>query len=136
MKRNLLCATFVLLLSAGAAWAQPPRVSRSERPALRRDTVRSDFGEAEVLRRIDSLASRSLWQPDYRSMEPLPVQPVVSMSSVVAIREEQLPRQVRVVDNMTLLGPHFVLSNGQAWNWGPYPDSFLDARTISLPMPR
>nr|WP_295897118.1 hypothetical protein [uncultured Alistipes sp.] len=98
--------------------------------------MRSDFGEAEVLRRIDSLASRSLWQPDYRSMEPLPVQPVVSMSSVVAIREEQLPRQVRVVDNMTLLGPHFVLSNGQAWNWGPYPDSFLDARTISLPMPR
>ena len=77
MKRNLLCAAFVLLLSAGAAWAQPPRVSRSERPALRRDTVRSDFGEAEVLRRIDSLASRSLWQPDYRSMEPLPVQPVV-----------------------------------------------------------
>ena len=62
MKRNLLCAAFVLLLSAGAAWAQPPRVSRSERPALRRDTVRSDFGEAEVLRRIDSLASRSPWQ--------------------------------------------------------------------------
>ena len=136
MKRNLLCAAFVLLLSAGAAWAQPPRVSRSERPALRRDTVRSDFGEAEVLRRIDSLARRSLWQPDYRSMEPLPVQPVVSRSSVVARREEQHPRPVRVVDNMMILDPHLVLPKGQAWNWGPYPDSFLDARTISLPMPR
>ena len=136
MNRNLLCAAFVLLLSSGAPWAQPPRVSRSERPALRRDTVRSDFGEAEVLRRIDSLASRSLWQPDYRSMAPLPVQPVVSLSSVVALRGGPPPRPVRGADNMTLLGPHFVLSNGQAWNWGPYPDSFLDARTISLPMPR
>ena len=36
---------------------------------------------------------------------------------------------------LTLLGPRFMLSNGQASNWGPYPDSYLDARTISLPMP-
>lgn len=48
----------------------------------------------------------------------------------------ELPARVMVLDNNTLrLGSRFGLSNGQAWNWGPYPDSFLDARTLSFPMP-
>ena len=31
------------------------------------------------------------------------------------------------------LGPRFTLSNGQAWNWSPFPDAYLDARTLSFP---
>ena len=27
-------------------------------------------------------------------------------------------------------------TNGQAWNWSPFPDAYLDARTLSFPMPR
>lgn len=56
--------------------------------------------------------------------------------SVVLTPSRNLPGRVMVLDNNTLrLGSHFGLSNGQAWNWGPYPDSFLDARTLSFPMP-
>ena len=56
---------------------------------------------------------------------------------VEVIQKENLPSRVTVIDNNSLrLGPHFNLSNGQAWNWSPFPDAFLDARTLSFPMPR
>lgn len=85
----------------------------------------------------DSLAHMSPWKPDYEAMEPLSVKPVVSMTSVVVIKRENLPARVTVIDNNTLrLGRYFNLSNGQAWNWSPFPDAFLDARTLSFPMPR
>lgn len=85
----------------------------------------------------DSLAHMSPWKPDYEAMEPLPVKPTVSMSSVVVIKRENLPAHVTVIDNNTLrLGRYFNLSNGQAWNWSPFPDAYLDARTLSFPMPR
>jgi len=85
----------------------------------------------------DSLALLSPWSPDFRTMEPIRTRPAVSMTSVVELRQENLPRRITVIDNNTLrLGEHFNLSNGQAWNWGPYPNSFLDARTLSFPLPR
>ena len=59
------------------------------------------------------------------------------MTSVVVIHKENLPSRVTVIDNNTLrLGRHFTISNGQAWNNGSFPDAFLDARTISMPLPR
>ena len=58
----------------------------------------------------DSLAHMSPWKPDYKTMAPVRTKPTVSMTSVVV--------------------------NGQAWNWSPFPDAFLDARTLSFPMPR
>lgn len=139
-ERTLLQAALTLLLALGCAGtvaAQPPRDDQPATRFFRRDTVPNDFGEQEVLHRLDSLASWSRHYVDYRyyEPEPEPVQPVVPMSSVVVVTREQLPRRVHVIDNMTLLGPRFMLSNGQASNWGPYPDSYLDARTISLPMP-
>lgn len=139
-EKTLLQAALTLLLAAGTAGtvaAQQPHHGQPEERFFRNDTVPNDFGEREVLHRLDSLASWSRHYVDYRYYEPEPdpVRPVVPMSSVVVITREQLPRRVHVIDNMTLLGPHFMLSNGQASNWGPYPDSYLDARTISLPMP-
>ena len=47
---------------------------------------------------------------------------------------ERLPAHVYVLgDNTLRLGPRWILSNGQASNWGTMPDARLDARTLSFP---
>ena len=47
-----------------------------------------------------------------------------------------LPEHIRVINNIILqLGGYVNLTNGQAWIWGPPPGSYLDARTLSLPLP-
>ena len=85
--------------------------------------------------RRDSTRTSGFTLPD--SMAPVRTKPTVSMTSVVVIQKENLPSRITVIDNNTLrLGQHFNLSNGQAWNWSPFPDAFLDARTLSFPMPR
>ena len=76
-------------------------------------------------------------RPDYRTAEFERPAPAVSMTSVVIIPQHALPARVTVLDNNTLrMGQHFNISNGQAGNWGPFPDAYLDARTLSFPMPR
>lgn len=83
----------------------------------------------------DSLARRTPWHPDYRNADAFTPRPVVSMTSVIVM--PKLPSSVMVLNNNSLrLGQNFTISNGQAWNWGPYPNSFLDARTLSMPLPR
>lgn len=85
----------------------------------------------------DSLGVLAPWTPDFRSMEPIRTSPLVSMASVVEIQLENRPRHIVVIDNNTLrLGRYFNLSNGQAWHWGPFLNAYLDARTLSFPMPR
>ena len=85
----------------------------------------------------DSMTHMRYWRPDYETMEPLEIQPAVSMTSLVLVPMNNLPSKVRVTENNSLrLIPHITLSNGQAWNWGAFPDSYLDARTLSFPMPR
>lgn len=85
----------------------------------------------------DSLAHLSPWQPDYRAQGKMKVKPSVTMTSVVVIQQENLPARVTVLNNNTLrLGRHFTISNGQAWNNGSFPDAYLDARTLSMPLPR
>ncbi len=129
MKRHTFLAA-IALFAVLAATAQLP-----ERPIeFKPDTVRHMTPGFTL---PDSLAHMSPWKPDYRTMTPLKTKPAVSMTSVVVIQRENLPSRVTVIDNNTLrLGPHFNLSNGQAWNWGPFPDAYLDARTLSFPMPR
>ena len=124
MRKMLLAA--VALAVAVAASAQEPKFD------FKRDTTRTS-GFALP----DSLAHMSPWKPDYKTMAPVKTKPTVSMTSVVVIQKENLPSRSTVIDNNTLrLGPHFTLSNGQAWNWSPYPDAYLDARTLSFPLPR
>ena len=129
MKRHFMMAA-VALFATWAALAQDPEPRFDFKP----DTVRHTTPGFTL---PDSLAHMSPWKPDYRTMAPLKTKPVVSMTSVVVIQRENLPSRVTVIDNNTLrLGPHFNLSNGQAWNWGPFPNAYLDARTLSFPMPR
>lgn len=127
MKREILLAA-VALFAALTVSAQEPEPKFELKP----DTVRHTHPGFTL---PDSLAHMSPWKPDYRTMAPLGTKPAVSMTSVVVIQKENLPSRVTVIDNNTLrLGSHFNLSNGQAWNWSPFPDAFLDARTLSFPM--
>ena len=134
MRKMLLAAA--ALAVALAASAQEPKFD------FRRDSTRtSGFTLPDSLRNKfelpDSLAHLSPWKPDYRAEGRMKVKPSVTMTSVVVIQKENLPSRITVIDNNTLrLGQHFNLSNGQAWNWSPFPDAFLDARTLSFPMPR
>lgn len=124
MRKMLFAA--VALVVALAASAQEPKFD------FKRDTTRLPGFTLP-----DSMAHLSPWKPDYRTMAPIRTKPTVSMTSVVVIQRENLPSRVTVIDNNTLrLGGHFTLSNGQAWNWSPFPDAYLDARTLSFPMPR
>ena len=124
MRKMLLAA--VALVVALAASAQEPKFD------FKRDTTRLPGFTLP-----DSVAHLSPWKPDYRTMAPIRTKPTLSMTSVVVIQKENLPSRVTVIDNNTLrLGGHFTLSNGQAWNWSPFPDAYLDARTLSFPMPR
>ena len=124
MRKMLFAA--VALVVALAASAQEPKFD------FKRDTTRLPGFTLP-----DSVAHLSPWKPDYRMMAPIRTKPTVSMTSVVVIQRENLPSRVTVIDNNTLrLGGHFTLSNGQAWNWSPFPDAYLDARTLSFPMPR
>lgn len=126
MKRMFILAA--ALLAALAISAQEPNKFGLKKP----DSPRS--GKYEL---PDSLAHLSPWKPDYRAEGRMKVKPSVTMTSVVVIHKENLPSRVTVIDNNTLrLGRHFTISNGQAWNNGSFPDAFLDARTISVPLPR
>ena len=126
MKRMFILAA--ALLAALAISAQEPNKFGLKKP----DSPRS--GKYEL---PDSLAHLSPWKPDYRAEGRMKVKPSVTMTSVVVIHKENLPSRVTVIDNNTLrLGRHFTISNGQAWNNGSFPDAFLDARTISMPLPR
>ena len=125
MKRMFILAA--ALLAALAISAQEPNKFGLKKP----DSPRSGTYELP-----DSLRKK-FELPDYRAEGRMKVKPSVTMTSVVVIHKENLPSRVTVIDNNTLrLGRHFTISNGQAWNNGSFPDAFLDARTISVPLPR
>lgn len=123
-----------MLIAAAALFSVLTATAQEQKPFeyIRRDTTRN-----KGFKLPDSLAHLSPWREDYRTMSPVKTKPTVSMTSVVVIQKENLPSRVTVIDNNTLrLGRHFTIGNGQAWNNGPFPDAFLDARTLSMPMPR
>ena len=136
MKRMFILA--VALLAALAISAQEPNkfgLKNPIRPA--RGSMSFPIRSVTSSSFPDSLAHLSPWKPDYRAEGKMKVKPSVTMTSVVVIQKENLPSRVTVIDNNTLrLGRHFTISNGQAWNNGSFPDAFLDARTISMPLPR
>lgn len=128
----------VALFAAFSLSAQEPGRFRLVRPdSTRTGSFRLPDSLRVEMSVPDSLAHMSPWKTDFRTAAPMKVKPAVSMTSVVVIHKEDLPSRVTVIDNNTLrLGRHFTISNGQAWNNGSFPDAFLDARTISVPLPR
>ena len=125
--RKMLLAVLALAAALTALAQQPPELRR-ERP---------DSTRLRELEYPDSMTHMRYWRPDYETIEPLEIPPAVSITSLVLVPMNNLPSKVRVTENNSLrLIPHITLSNGQAWNWGAFPDSYLDARTLSFPMPR
>ena len=64
--------------------------------------------------------------------------PAVTMSSAVIypqLRTAPSRAKVFVMPDNTLNIRHINISNGSAGNWGSYPGSLLDARTLSFPAP-
>lgn len=61
-----------------------------------------------------------------------PVEIVAPMSSVVQIQLKNKPRKIDIIPYKVRSG-WFSISNGQAQNWGSFPDAYLDARTLSFP---
>lgn len=113
------------------------------RPAAAQEPSKYRFAPADSLpaelhfETYDSLARHRPYSPDFRAAEPGEAVPAVSMTSVAVIPQNALPARVTVLDNNTLrMGRHFNISNGKAENWGPFPDAYLDARTLSFPLPR
>ncbi len=76
--------------------------------------------------------------PDTRPLiGNLRLQPLVPGSSIQRLEVQGLPTRIYVLNNITLqIGGYVNLTNGQAWIFGPYPASKLDARTLSMPLPR
>lgn len=124
MKKVLIvAAALVALRFAAAQEPQPFEI-------VPRDTT-------QVFQLPDSLVHLTPWHPDFRTMSPVRTQPAVTMTSVVLVPQEHLPKRIAVLDDNSLrLGHHVVISNGQAWTNGVFLDAFLDARTLSFPLPR
>ena len=131
MKKGI--SLLAALAAAAAVSAQEPRTSGlPQADSLRIDTMH------RAVPTLSDTAPRHAFRIPVWMMEPAhprKFNPAVSMTSVI-LRPEP-PRKVTVIGNNTLhAGGHFTVSNGQAWNWSPFPDAYLDARTLSFPMPR
>ena len=112
---------------------------RAQEPARADVTVPRQHFELEF-RIPDSLMLRwnpeLAWEGEPQEEAAWQLQHVAPMSSVVVILREHLPVGTMILQNNTLrLGRHWILSNGQAEDWAPLPAGYLDARTLSLPLP-
>lgn len=78
------------------------------------------------------------WRPEDPTIDHHSTHPMISMTSLVTGMHRERPERVFVIlPNNTLEAWGRVnVSNGQAQNWGPFPNSYLDARTLSFPPPR
>lgn len=127
MKRMLL-----VLLFAGAAtsaWSQPP----GERPLPATDTPVSP---------VSDLRLPPVWE-NVPKTDPLP--PVwfdpSSGRDIPASMERFMERRGLKLESLPklelfhykALGGSVGFSNGQAQNWGSFPNAYLDARTLSFP---
>ena len=126
MKASIVMVVAVAL--SLSAWAQE-----------KRDTLRYKI---DVRGGLDTLTYTvpdiRTWHPEDVTIDRHSVRPMISMTSLVTGMHRERPERVFVImTNNTLEAWGRVnVSNGQAWNWGPYPNSYLDARTLSFPVPR
>lgn len=78
------------------------------------------------------------WHPEDVTIDYHSVKPLVSMTSIAEGQRKERPGKVVVIlpNNTLEMWGRVNVSNGQAQNWGSFPDSYLDARTLSFPPPR
>lgn len=127
MNARRILTALALTLAARTVAAQEPPLLGPER-----DSLRIEYALPPDAPRFDAPP-----HPDYAVMAPLPTHS--NALPEVFLPRKSLPGRIAVLGNNTLRLNRRIrveLSNGQAWNWSPYPDAFLDARTLSFPMPR
>lgn len=126
--KNIALFVLLLIFAAPASAQLPP----------------PEFGRGQHLPEYhfelpDSLSHMVPWHPTNNGLvKPLfttSKSPTTSVVKVPPLHHDP-PKHVTVLKNNVLSMPGLSISNGQAWNWGIFPDAFLDARTISVPMPR
>ncbi len=124
MKRIVLAAAACLACLATTAYTQEMKLDTTHRK------LNVDTSLATAIHKMNSTRSP-------KSLLPEPVKPAVTMTSLVIVSDENIGKSIDVLKNNTLRLDRFInVSNGQAWNWSPFPNGHLDARTLSFPMPR
>lgn len=159
MTNKHLFLSILFLLAAGAAEAQElpvteATIERQERQRARETTeqrVEQTVGRElqELLGRIPDSLRIGEWIPGAvvvggRLLGPIPPREHEPAHWSMPRQHEAAPIDRDFVRRLTT--GRFVLSNGQAFNWeygrriwgagSIYPGSYLDARTLSFPMPR
>jgi len=156
--KQCILSILFLIGAAGAGAQEPPAAEAAvERQEQRqaRETTEQRAGETldaelrELLRRIPDSLRADGWLPgaivvDGQLLEPVPLRqgetPIWNMPQ----QQRITPIERDFVRRLT--SGWLVLSNGQAFNWeygrriwgvgAIYPGSYLDARTLSFPLPR
>ncbi len=119
----------LLMASAVAAttFAQELKVPITTEPT---PSITSEFSVGEGYEQMIQ------WEASPATMRPDRELPEVKLSEIAFDEFDAKPKGVVLTEKSLLIGRYIYISNGQAGNNGPYPDSYLDARTISLPLPR
>jgi len=149
MKLKILGMTVLLLRIAGAAAQQRPvEPVRSAANAENRVEVRVDEEWRELLSRLPDSVRMTLWNPSTvivggHILAPLP-ESAAELPGWTMPAERVLPEQ-RGNFGLRAASGWFTVSNGNAYRYNPgwscwgvgiYPGAYLDARTLSFPLPR
>ncbi len=105
----------------------------SQAEGLQSESWRTGSLRAESSRRYPDIET---WQSEDDFIEDMFHNPSVSMTSTVEVVRRGLPQRIIVLPNNTVRIWRVNVSNGSAGNWGSFPNSYLDARTLSFPAPR
>ena len=139
MKRIFLFLLFAAGVAvAGAQSQEYPRIEPRPRVKNQHHELKAENPRQEAKDRWydhllhDTIREEelSLYPMDY--WDPYPIESAVPMSSVVVVKEDNKPRKIDIIPYKVRSG-WFTISNGQAQNWSPFPDAYLDARTLSFP---
>ena len=158
LKTNLFLS-ILFLLAAGAAGAQEPPVTEAEierqEQQRARETTEQRVEQAvegelqELLERIPDSLRVDKWIPgtvvvDGHILEPVPLHKPEMERWSMPRQQQVTPIERDFVRRLT--SGWLAVSNGQAFNWeygrriwgvgSIYPGSYLDARTLSFPLPR
>lgn len=133
MKRSFyissVLALVVSLVSSSNGLAQEP-----DSLPLHDSTLMERFNQ--IMAEREATKPMTIYLPDLPpTLEELAAgysRPVVPFSSIVV---PQLPKSIKVLPDGFRLGKSWSvgISNGQASNWGAFPNAYLDARTLSFP---
>lgn len=139
MKRIFLFMLFAASVAvAGAQSQEDPRIEPRPRAKIQHHELKAENLRQEakdrwydhLLRDTMQLNESSFYLMGYG--ESYRIESPIPMSSVVVVKEDNKPRKIDIIPYKVRSG-WFSISNGQAQNWSPFPDAYLDARTLSFP---